>query len=331
MDCFMRPPLLALASLLLLSCGPEPFERDGQDGEDLPLGEIGEMKDDGWGFATQCKAIPDRTPLTAPRITISLNGLTLHLVDDASGLSRVYPIGVGSINHNVGEKSYGNSLSLYPVLATQSNAFTIRTNKVNPCKIWWTDKETGKTSPVFAGLPFLPWWNSYGIHGPVTGYTAPNGGQLKRGYVSHGCIRMEAADVAELWAHVRDVSEVPVWVQKEIERTPDGTAVDLPQRWILSECAVDEDCNYDGGVCLPNASSGRGFCSAKCDRLCYHDKYGYPVTFCVEDAAGAGYCTYKHSDFNYSCKRFDSFEAVDDVPRFSQPSVTADVCLPQSL
>lgn len=325
--------LLAAFASLCVSCSTETFEQDGEEGEDLPLGAADEIKDDGaWGSATTCKPIPTRTALAAPRITISLDGLTLHLVDDATGFSRVYPVGVGAINHNPGEHTYGESLSLYPVLVTGGTSFSIRTSKVTPCKIWWKDKTTGKVSPVFAGLPFLPWYGSYGIHGPVTGFTAPNGGSLQRGFVSHGCVRMEAADVAELWAYVRQVSTVPVKVQKQIERDNAGRAVEIPARWILSECETDAECNYSGGVCLSNSVSGRGFCSARCTRTCAYDKYGYPVTFCVSDsdAPGKGLCTYKGSDFNHGCRRYDGFTQIDDVPRFSQPSVTADVCLPGS-
>ena len=36
---------------------------------------------------------------------------------------------------------------------------------------------------VFAGMPFMSWSGSYGIHGPIDDYTAPNGGALRRGGV----------------------------------------------------------------------------------------------------------------------------------------------------
>jgi hypothetical protein len=327
----MRATRYVLLGLLTLSvgCGPT-VEQDGEEG-DLPLGEDVDIKADGWGSALKCKPIPTRPKLTAPRIVISVDGLTLHLTDQPSGVSKVYPVGVGAINHATGELTYDRSLTLYPPLATGKQDFTIHTSQVEPCKVWWTDPATGKKSPVFAGLPFLRWYGAYGIHGPVTGYTAPNGGQLQRGYVSHGCVRMEAADVAELWAYVRGVASVPVRVQKAVERDSTGLAVDVAQRWVLSECRADADCNFAGGVCLPRTAPGAGFCTARCSALCSYDKYGYPTTFCVSDGQtpSRGYCTYKASDFNDSCRRYGGFEVELGVSRFSQPSVKANVCLPR--
>ena len=321
--------------LALAACGSS--EWTGEEGVDLPLGELGPGDDltgkaDGWGYATTCKPIPAASvTLAAPRIVVSLKGLTLHLIDDASGWNRVYPIGPGAINTRKGETTYGRSLSMYPPLATKRNDFTIKTAAVDPCKIWWTDPESGQRSPVFAGMPFIPWYGSYGIHGPITGYTAKNGGQLQRGYVSHGCIRMESADVLELWSLIRARTTVPVRVQEEVERATDGLAVDLPQRWLLSECRADADCNFTGGTCLgKSATTGRGFCSVRCSGTCSYDKYGYPVSFCVADAStpGKGFCTLKSSLFNWSCKRYDGFQSASGVPRFGGNPASADVCLP---
>jgi hypothetical protein len=290
-----------------------------------------DIKADGWGHATKCKSIPQVTPLADPAITISLNGLTLRLVDRAGSYNEVFPVGVGTINSNPNETTGNNSRTMYPVLHTGQNEFSVKTSKVEPCTIWWHDKDSGKNLPVFAGLPFMSFYGPYGIHGPITAYTEPSGGRLKRGYVSHGCVRMEAADVAEVWGRIRQTAVVPVHVQKATERAADGTAVELPQRWILSECAVDADCNFEGGYCRKNALSGRGFCTAPCQRLCHYDRYGYPVTFCVSDAGDAeGYCTYKASDFNYDCRRYGGFIRIDGEPRFGEPSVTASVCKPGS-
>ena len=329
---------LLLASGLLLGCGPGN-ERSGET-EDLPLGDGVDLKADGdWGpYATQCKAIPSRPALLKPRITISIAGLTLHLTDAATGFSRVYPVGVGAINHDPGELTTDRSLSLYPVLSTKSTSFSIKTSQVDPCKIWWTDPDTGQKAPVFAGLPFLRWYGAYGVHGPITEYQAQNGGKLQRGYVSHGCVRMEAADVAELWAYVKKVSDVPVKVQAEIERDAHGLAVDVPQRWILSECSTAADCNYSGGICLARTGGHRGFCSAACNGVCSYDKYGYPVTFCAPatsagPALGAGapqgFCTNRSSDFDDSCRRYDGFAAMSGVSRFGQPPAKANACLPR--
>lgn len=321
----------------LISCGELYLDGEGnpydQD-EDLPLGQMPDIKADGvWGHATTCKTIPQLEPLPSPRITISLNGLTLHLQDSVTGFDKVYPVGVGEINHERGQTTEGESLSLYPVLATGSNSFKVFPAQIDPCRIWWTDKSTGQRLPVFAGLPFIRFFGPYGIHGPVTGYTSASGGDLKRGYVSHGCVRMEAAHVAELYATIKGVSTVPVRLQKAVERSEAGKAVEVPKKWILSECQGDSDCNYSGGYCKQNPYSGRGFCTASCQKFCDYDKYGYPITFCVNDAGdtSAGYCTYKYSDFNYNCKRFDGFAAHKNQPRYGQPWVRADVCLPGAL
>lgn len=59
---------------------------------------------------------------------------------------------------------------------------------------------------------------------PIDNYRAPSGGNLRRGYVSHGCIRMEAAGVLEVYARIRGVGSVPVHVQRAPER--EGERVD---------------------------------------------------------------------------------------------------------
>jgi hypothetical protein len=319
------------AVLIAIGCEIPEGLLDPGEADDLPLGQMPDNKADGaWGLATTCKALPDRPPMQDPVITVSLNGLTLHLHDRATGVSKVYPVGVGEINEKKNELTYDNSLTLFPTLYTGNEEFTIDTASTNTCRIWWTDPDTGKKLPVFAGLPFLRFWGGYGIHGPITGYAQPNGGRLQRGYVSHGCVRMESADLGELWAYIKQTPDVPVRVRKAVERWDDGGAVDLAQRWLLSECTVDADCNYQGGTCKQNKLSGRGFCTAACDRTCSYDKYGYPVTFCVNDKdnAAQGYCTNKASDFNYSCRRHDGFVLRQGEPRFSQPSVKASVCVP---
>src|SRR5438270_11607875 len=116
-------------------CADPELQRAMDPGNDLPLGDqlAGDEKADGtWGAALTCKDLPPVDALTAPRILISIDGLTLHLVDSATGYDRVFPIGPGAINHNAGETSFGESLSLYPVLATRQHEFAITPSTIQP-------------------------------------------------------------------------------------------------------------------------------------------------------------------------------------------------------
>ncbi|MFH1533258.1 MAG: hypothetical protein ABIK09_21235 [Pseudomonadota bacterium] len=113
-----------------------------------------------------------------------------------------------------------------------------------------------------------------------------------------------------------------------MERRPDGTAVDVPMRWILSECASDADCNYDGGVCRASVYGGRKICTKTCMQFC-PDRAGYPTSFCATDPEDeeAGLCTLKASALNNDCKRYPGQVLAPNTPRFNQPVVVADVCL----
>jgi hypothetical protein len=333
--------LLPLATALAAGCATDGAGDDDLElgegtelpTEDLPLGDLNvdDLKaDGGWGHATECKPIPSLPALVSPRIVISLQGLTLRLSDPVTGYDKVFPIGSGIIDAKEGSKTYGESLSYYPMLANKTGDFQLRPATNTPCKVWWKDPATQQDLPVFAGLPFLSWSGPYGIHGPIDNYRADNGGSLRRGFVSHGCIRMEAADVLEVYARIRTLAKVPVHVQREAERDADGERVDVPTPWLGSECAVDADCSFDGGFCQHNAYSERGFCTARCTKYCA-DQAGAPQSFCVADpgAAGQGMCVLKESAVNLGCRPYDHFEA-QSLPRLNQPSVTARVCMPGS-
>ena len=323
----MRRPFLLL---LLVVAGCDPEAQRAMSDSDLPVGDyVDDFKADGtWGSALTCKTVPSEAPLRSPRITVSLDGLTLHLVDTAGDYDRVFPIGPGAINHHQGETSYGDSLSLYPVLATGQHEFAITPSSIQPCKFWWTDPETGVKQPVFAGLPFLSWYGNYGIHGPIDNFRAPSGGNLRRGYVSHGCVRMEADGILEVYARIKGVARVPVHVQKEPERWSDGRRVDVAEKWIGAECQTDADCSMPGGFCHPNAATGRGFCTTGCSQYC-PDRAGYPTTFCVADPADGsrGICVEKQLPQDEACRPFDDLVTATR-PRFGQPAVSASVCVP---
>lgn len=319
-------------AICLAACSGDTDISEDTAGADLPLGDrfADDMKADGeWGSALTCKTIPNLPALPNPKITVSLQGLTLRLTDASVGYDKIFPVGVGQIDIKPGSYTEGESLSYFPVKAYRKNQFYLRPSTNTECKFWWTDPETGEKSPVFAGLPFLSFSGSYGIHGPIDNFRAPNGGNLRRGFVSHGCVRMEAADVLEVYARVKSAAQVPVWVQREPERTP-LKRIDVTPPWIGAECSVDADCPYAGGFCKENPYSERGFCSARCSRYC-SDKAGYPATFCVPDpdAPGQGMCVSKVTALNAECRPYDHFEPMAQG-RQSQPGVTATVCMPGS-
>jgi hypothetical protein len=312
--------------------GDDPVDGD-EPGGDLAVGDLtgDDSKADGnWGAALTCKTGPELPALSHPEITVSLNGLTLHLVDRTTGFDKVFPIGPGAIDASPTSITSGESLSYFPIVAYGTHDFVIRPSTTTKCKIWWTDPDTHEKLPVFAGLPFLGWSGSYGIHGPIDNYRTTSGGSLRRGFVSHGCIRMEAAGILELAARIDGVASVPVHVQREVERTDDGDRVDVTPRWIGAECTTNDDCGYTNGFCKQNPWSRRGFCSARCTSSCA-DRPGQPTTFCVADGngPGQGMCVAKLSAVNAGCRPYDHF-----VPamrgRASQPFVTASVCVPGS-
>jgi hypothetical protein len=301
---------------------------------DLPLGDVlaGDLRLDGaWGDALTCKIPPALPPLVSPRITLSIDGLTLHLTDAATGFDKVYPVGPGKIEQDPTSGEFGESLSYYPIASTGRADFAITPASVQPCKTWWTDPATGAQAPVFAGLPFLSFFGNYAIHGPIDGFRAPSGGSLRRGYVSHGCFRMEGADVLEVYARIKGVASVPVHLQREAERRATGAPVDVATTWIGARCAADADCAYPGGFCAANPYTQRGFCSARCTATCA-DRAGAPATFCVADpkAPGLGLCVPRAQAENFECRPYDHLKVDPAARRLNQPAVTAAACVPGS-
>lgn len=328
--------LLALLAVLTACTDPsanDPIDSDSAGEADLPLGDVSadDMKADGdWGAALDCKPVPDLPRLVEPKITISIDGLTLRLTDAATGFDKIFPVGVGAIDLKETDPEYRESLTYYPLIRSGGSSFAITPSTIQPCKTWWTDPATGEKTPVFAGLPFLSFYGNYAIHGPIDKFRAPNGGTLRRGYVSHGCIRMEGADVLELYARIKGVARVPVHLQREPERQPTGEKVDASPKWIGAECSADSECGYASGFCAKNPLSQRGFCSARCTRLCA-DKPGYPSTFCVADpgSPGQGMCVPKVQSENFECRPYDHL-GPQTLARFNQPTTTATVCAPAS-
>lgn len=325
---------LYLLSALAACTGDDSAIDDDEAGGELPLGDVSadDMKADGnWGAALTCKPVPDLPQLRNAKITLSIDGLTLHLTGD--GYDKVFPVGPGKIETDPTSGEFGESLSYYPIARYGKQDFQITPASIQPCKTWWTDPATGEKTPVFAGLPFMSWSGAYAIHGPIDNYRAPNGGNLRRGYVSHGCFRMEAADVLEVYARIKGIAKVPVHVQREPERTVERVKVDLAQKWIGAECTTASDCNYPGGKCITNPFTQKGSCSADCTSTCA-DRAGYPQTFCVADPQTEhgpvkGHCVAKAVAENFQCRPYGEFQPAT-LSRINQPAVKASVCVPAS-
>lgn len=292
-----------------------------------------------WGQAVFCKAIPELPSLPTPEVVISLDGLTLHLFDRSTGFDRVYPIGVGEIRKGktLTSTSWSAPGGVYYANLDKPAFYDRQTPRVRwawnyACRFWWRDKHKGQTLPVYGGMPFIRLqtggWAEEGIHGPAERYKQADGGRLSRGYVSHGCIRMASEGILDLYGRTRG-KRFPVKVQRDIERREDGTAIDEDERWLLSECQQDSDCNFEDGFCHKNPFFDRGFCTKACTGRC-EDMVGRGTSFCVPDpdAPGKGMCTLRAARFNNHCKRFMGFARRKNVERFGEPKGRSAVCLP---
>ncbi|HEX5062759.1 MAG TPA: L,D-transpeptidase [Kofleriaceae bacterium] len=174
-----------------------------QDNPNAPL-------DDGKSDLPRYMIPTDLPMLVAPEIIVSLDGLTVHLFDRATGFQAIYPAGVGMKN--------SRGVSITPTGHFQSGA-----NTTDP---WWYVQR--RTVPdYFGGFPFLrttarnsDGGNTYALHGPITE-------QLIRGYVSHGCVRMRGNDIVRLFWMVKPHASTPITIQKEVELDRNGKKVDV--------------------------------------------------------------------------------------------------------
>jgi hypothetical protein len=332
-------PSLALAAGLSLACGTGAQTVEVGSSDDALNDNLGEvLPSPTWGAATSCKAIPAPiAQLKDPVVVVSLDGLTLHLWDRQGTFDKVYAVGPGKVQGGlsltpVGHFSTGpadpkGAIDNGAVQGSSPWAWWYQ------CKVWWQDKESpGQPwSPVYAGLPLIRLKGAptlgYAIHGPVDDFGAAKGGSLRRGLVSHGCLRMRAEEILELFALLRGHGNVPITIQRAVERDAEGRAVDLRQRWIGSECAADSDCNFPGGSCRANPY-GHSFCTAACAGSC-DDLAGEIVTACVPDGAGKGLCLRQANDLNNGCRAYESFEPAKGIQRFGS-SRPVDACVPGS-
>lgn len=104
---------------------------------------------------------------------------------------------------NTSKPGYVGTLSfVYPIAATVEGPFDQPREGVRTLMSygtiesrWWSDKWDDE----FGGLPFIL-INSAGVafHGPITNFAPLDVWYLRRGYVSHGCHRMDTSDIIEL-------------------------------------------------------------------------------------------------------------------------------------
>jgi hypothetical protein len=215
----------------ICACGSEQSQEDYYQGvlfdAENPNASVSGGKEDELGNTYQ---VPTNLPeLIAPEIIVSLDGLTVHLFDRQTSFSEVYPAGVGVINQD--------GLSITPTghYATGPN---INDN-------WWYIAR--RTTPTyFGGFPFLRYTgtnhlgqNTYGFHGPISR-------DLTRGYVSHGCIRMDSDDLVRLFYLVRKHASTPVTIQREIEYDAAGNKVDIDTQVAL--WGPDDEIPYGDSV-----------------------------------------------------------------------------------
>lgn len=296
---------LAVVGLFAVGCATD-VSSDEFDGEDVGLGDIegDALGAENWGAALTCKTLPAPAPLKDPVIVVSLDGLTLHLKDRAGDYDKVFPIGPGKYENS-------KSLTITGNFSADLRGPDTKDGNYGPyysCRSWWTDTDASTAEspvrrPVFAGLPFIRFKGAYAIHGPIDNYTNANGGTLRRGFVSHGCVRMSAEGIKELYSKIIG-KKVPVTVQKEVERDASGKVVDAAAAFIGSECKADADCGYTGGRCAAFVAGKPKTCTQSCTSTC-PDSAGRPVTFCQKFPSGAGWCV-PQSDLisNASCASY---------------------------
>lgn len=117
---------------------------------------------------------------------------------------RLFKKQLGHLFTQVSEKpGYVGTLTfVYPIAATVAGPFDQPKEMITDLKTaesiearWWSNKWKDE----FGGFPFLLIeWSGVAFHGPITNYAPLDVWFLRRGYVSHGCHRMDSSDVMEL-------------------------------------------------------------------------------------------------------------------------------------
>lgn len=119
---------------------------------------------------------------------------------------------------------------------------------------WWSDKWNDE----FGGLPFIL-INSAGVafHGPITNFAPLDVWYLRRGYVSHGCHRMDTSDLIELRnilpRDIKDLGKVRLTILNNFDVTDwdnDGKeeVVDVKYYNIPSSVAIPQGKTIDEAI-----------------------------------------------------------------------------------
>lgn len=117
--------------------------------------------------------------VASPNITVNLPSRTLELYS-GNDVVKEYPVAIGK-----------------PSTPTPLGRYSVIVKEVNPA--WYPPDQKGKVVPSGPANPlgyrWIGIWNNYGIHGTNAPWSIGNS-------VSNGCIRMQEADVEELFDHV---------------------------------------------------------------------------------------------------------------------------------
>ncbi len=307
---------------------PEAGFTEGAPMDETPYDATGGKVDElGYTLPT------DLPELEAPEVRVSIDGLTTHVFDRATGFSAVYEVGLGRL---------GSSGRSY----TPIGHFTTAADSSNT---WWNMKARWYPE-YYMGLPFLRFSKTnsdgaytYGLHGPVTD-------PLQVGYVSGGCIRMHPDDIVELYWLLAAHPGAPISIQQEVELDADGEPVqpgepaalfdvgdEIPYGaslgprstgFVGDPCATDEECgDFAGGE--EAYCHDAGFCTLPCAGAC-PDLRGKAPTFCVPEGVG-GACVVMANDVNGACISVPG-TAPEDVWRYvgdSGASVASrEACVP---
>ncbi|RLB52838.1 MAG: hypothetical protein DRJ42_13700 [Deltaproteobacteria bacterium] len=308
---------------------PEAGLEGGAPFDDAEFDVTGGKADYGY---TRPRDLPE---LVNPEVRVSIDGLTTHLFDRATGFSRVYEVGLGRLGSN--GRSY-----------TPIGHFT---SSAAGGASWWNID--ARWSPAYyEGLPFLRISKrnrdgnyTYGFHGKVTN-------TLRVGYVSGGCVRMHPADIVEFYWLLKSHPGTHISIQQEVELDAAGEPVvfgsdaalygpdqaieygpsvgPAPTGFVGDPCEADDECGgyaeASGSYCHP-----AGFCTERCAGTCT-DRVGRAPTFCVADTASeGGVCTPVANEVTASCATVPG-TAPEAAPRYIGDSgasqATRTACVP---